>query len=88
MKTIPVSGYSFFPVLVSSATHLSRQGSLPGFAGCKVAMRRKTGNPEVQKPLFVLMAFPLPESKRIISAKRKGMPVLCENGFNFGKRKP
>ncbi len=88
MKTIPVSGFSFLSVLVSSATHLSRQGSLPGLAGRKVSVRQKTGSPYVQKPLFVLMAFPLPGRKRIIPAKRKDVPVLCENGFNFGKRKP
>jgi len=88
MKTILVSGFSFNSVLVSSATHLGRQGSLRGLAGRKVSVRRKTRSPDVQKSLFVLMAFPLPGRKRIIPSKRNGVAVLCENGFNFGKRKP
>jgi len=88
MKATPVPLFSTPFVLVSSFWFPGRQASFPGLAGRRSLFGRKMKGKRVEKPLFVLMNYPLRNIYPKSAGKMTTLPFLSEFGVNFGKRKP
>jgi hypothetical protein len=88
MKATPVPLFSISSVLVSSFWFPGRQASFPGLAGRRSRFGSRMNGKRAEKPLFVLMNYPLRNIYPKSAGKKTTLPFLSEFGVNFGKRKP
>jgi hypothetical protein len=88
MKATPVPLFSISSVLVSSFWFHGRQASFPGLAGRRSRFGSTMKGKRLEKPLFVLMNYPLRNIYPKSARKKTTLPFLSEFGVNFGKRKP